>query len=192
MNQDGLGTGIDGRRAVLGDLDMPPAPRWRAPGADVPTEADQDTASRLAGGGLRRHVGGEGLGCGAEIDLDVLGNEDQTSPLVKVNPLPPRHWPWGQRDRRCAAWDGLEVGVVPGCPERRSDGGIHQAVGEPGRAQRSPESPSKEPGDVHLMAALPVHRAQLAVLAEPAAALVDRGDDAVGGSLGGGQSIRPR
>ena len=39
------------------------------------------------------------------------------------------------------------------------------------------------------MAALPVHHAQLAVPAEPAAALVDRGDDAVGGSLGRAQTI---
>jgi hypothetical protein len=42
------------------------------------------------------------------------------------------------------------------------------------------------------MAALPMHRAQLAVLAEPAAALVDRGDDPVGRSLGCAQTIAPR
>ena len=51
--------------------------------------------------------------------------------------------PGGQRDRTGAAWDGLEVGVVPGSPERRSHGGIHQAVGEPGGAQRSPEGPGQ-------------------------------------------------
>ncbi len=162
----------DGTRRVDGDGDGPAAERARTGHGHVPAHAHQRTRSGRRSDAPGSAVGGEGLGRGAQVEVDSGWESDRPVSVVVLDIPPP-----GCARRRCVErrpdrWHVGEVSVVSEFLDSKSDGGVHGTLGALGHFQGHDDGLVEK--RTHLdRSALRVQAPNLGIGPEPATGSVD-------------------
>ncbi len=178
---DGLTARVDLVGVIVGDQHGP-ATGWRRTGdGHVAADADHDTGA--SGGDRRSHgaVDGQGLGRGAEIELDAGRDPDLARPVVELDVSP-----WGRaRDvdvqRRAVGHDQVEVAVIAQGLHRATKRRIDPTAGQRSGPQRDPQRLDQRGRHRHALARSGVQRDQLRIRSKARARGVDSVDHGHGG-----------
>ena len=91
LKRDPLTRRVLARAVVIGDSHPPPAQYRLTRDCKVAAERDERAALRGLAGGGGRAVGRQGLGGGAQIELDPARDADRGSRRIELDAAPPRH-----------------------------------------------------------------------------------------------------
>ncbi len=161
---------------VVGQLHDPAPFGRRTAHRDVPTQADQNPATRGGPRSSGHPVGAQRFGRRSQVQLHPRRNPDPGTNSIQLNCPPAGHRLRIPPERRPDRRHGRKVTVVTNDPHGLANRRVHDPAGDRRRPQRYLDGLQQQPGDRHSPASSGVDPGDLTVSSEATAGPVDRID----------------